>query len=269
MRHNETIKSEFQLTRPVRGEPVSFRFEIVEILISTHSPRAGRTNPLNAYYWIKGHFNSLAPCGANLDGAVIDVVCFVISTHSPRAGRTCRRRPARFRYWHFNSLAPCGANQGRARSNRQHAQFQLTRPVRGEPRSVVSDRSTAAISTHSPRAGRTTNIAPPTTPFANFNSLAPCGANPIVRPRRRSRAAISTHSPRAGRTCLSSVGWSLVEISTHSPRAGRTISSPPRSERPSNFNSLAPCGANPAAAAYNEGDNQFQLTRPVRGEPRG
>ena len=78
----------FQLTRPVRGEPdETIRF-FRQFSISTHSPRAGRT----CQYWRAGyyqsHFNSLAPCGANL---------FVVVAVRVKIN--------------FNSLAPCGANR--------------------------------------------------------------------------------------------------------------------------------------------------------------
>ena len=55
----------------------------------------------------------------------------------------------------FNSLAPCGANRGAPAHYVGRLQFQLTRPVRGEP----------FFETY----GALQKI--------NFNSLAPCGAN--------------------------------------------------------------------------------------------
>ena len=108
----------------------------------------------------------------------------------------------------------------------------------------------------------------------NFNSLAPCGANPSFSPKQGAwerfqltrpvwgepnvvalllvPALISTHSPRVGRTdkCLDNAEF--IEISTHSPRVGRTELAWQRSEQSAHFNSLAPCGANPAPlAVYN------------------
>ena len=100
----------FQLTRPVRGEPAVLRSMTTIRLISTHSPRAGRTVRLIVNASQLGHFNSLAPCGANQVAPLRcrDVDKFQltrpvrgepgrqtgmhvhidISTHSPRAGRT-------------------------------------------------------------------------------------------------------------------------------------------------------------------------------------
>ena len=56
--------------------------------ISTHSPRVGRTTDVRRLGKLRLHFNSLAPCGANL------VVRLDIVNDT-----------------NFNSLAPCGANR--------------------------------------------------------------------------------------------------------------------------------------------------------------
>ena len=100
----------FQLTRPVWGEPCDFQFIRFYFLISTHSPRVGRT------YFDVGR-----------------TVYFVISTHSPRVGRTHL-----FLSW---SAVP--------------GEFQLTRPVWGEPIRLLRVIAVCTISTHSPRVGRT------------------------------------------------------------------------------------------------------------------
>ena len=55
--------------------------------------------------------------------------------------------------------------------------FQLTRPVWGEPVAVRPVRVNRKISTHSPRVGRTLTATEKRAETANFNSLAPCGAN--------------------------------------------------------------------------------------------
>ena len=149
-----------------------------------------------------GHFNSLAPCGANLFIVTIYAYIKFISTHSPRAGRTVRRTRLCPKTTNFNSLAPCGANPNR----RNTTHF------------------CGRISTHSPRAGRTIPNSAWTIPAFNFNSLAPCGAN------RRSCRSCGIHSgfqltrPVRGEPLTSRQAFGLRQISTHSPRAGRTIS---------------------------------------------
>ena len=190
------------------------------------------------------HFNSLAPCGANLDVANLGSITVNISTHSPRVGRTylmlfiillvsdfnslapCGANLvsvcSTLHYEDFNSLAPCGANLCMNSTLGDVLPFQLTRPVWGEPRLMCEKRVTPRISTHSPRVGRT--------------SAARGSAG---------SSAISTHSPRVGRTITAgNVTISLIH-----------------------FNSLAPCGANRSKIDNCCCTTQFQLTRPVWGEP--
>ena len=85
----------------------------MDIFISTHSPRVGRTKSPVPHSTAQTYFNSLAPCGANpgplLHSMVVTpfqltrpvwgeprngqtyAVRAVISTHSPRVGRTAAR----------------------------------------------------------------------------------------------------------------------------------------------------------------------------------
>ena len=148
----------FQLTRPVWGEPLNRWYMHFDINISTHSPRVGRTNSTTDAKPFGYHFNSLAPCGANLDirrlGPSIGTFQLTrpvwgeppvfkasssdlnISTHSPRVGRTALPFRAYALIWN--------------------------------------------ISTHSPRVGRTELAWQRSEQSAHFNSLAPCGANPRV-----------------------------------------------------------------------------------------
>ena len=100
-----------------------------------------------------------------------------ISTHSPRVGRTMRFCPRLLQARNFNSLAPCGANLHLRVLIAQKLQFQLTRPVWGEPNFNNSSFFIFLISTHSPRVGRTTAFRRRQDYLRYFNSLAPCGAN--------------------------------------------------------------------------------------------
>ena len=190
--------------------------------------------------------------------------------------------------------------------------FQLTRPVWGEPVNYPVVINSHRISTHSPRVGRTESSVKITREEANFNSLAPCGANQYSASLTANTVQISTHSPRVGRTgtsedtnfdviefqltrpvwgepsaparCFLSCPFQLTRpvwgepvygqlllldlmISTHSPRVGRTDHCQDLRDTQKYFNSLAPCGANLAAAAIGVVLYSFQLTRPVWGEP--
>ena len=100
----------------------------------------------------------------------------------------------------FNSLAPCGANLKAHFGVTSPDAFQLTRPVWGEPRPFFDVNEATAISTHSPRVGRTPQFV------VHLDQLL-----------------ISTHSPRVGRTMLRERVRHCPLISTHSPRVGRTV----------------------------------------------
>ena len=214
-----------------------------------------------------------------------------ISTHSPRAGRTQNIFTIIFPPPNFNSLAPCGANHGMFYTGLHKPRFQLTRPVRGEPQETARYFSATRISTHSPRAGRTPLRYEPDGIFttfqltrpvrgeplsstprqragrANFNSLAPCGANQKSLPNSRRTPTFQLTRPVRGEPLRSSIRSvrlkfqltrpvrgepyvydyesGLMSISTHSPRAGRTQTGGKSAWHTKHFNSLAPCGANP------------------------
>ena len=116
------------------GEPYGATPIPSDASISTHSPRVGRTNVVYNFIYAASHFNSLAPCGANLIASIASVKALKfqltrpvwgepraaaelawqrsISTHSPRVGRTLGTAEKQVTIFDFNSLAPCGANQG-------------------------------------------------------------------------------------------------------------------------------------------------------------
>ena len=193
-----------------------------------------------------------------------------ISTHSPRVGRTAETISQYLTLPNFNSLAPCGANRRKCYQLHARPKFQLTRPVWGEPDAAAVGRITAPISTHSPRVGRTyhtinehrANVTfqltrpvwgePRATasitkkfPFqitrpvwgepawtqdgrvhaVNFNSLAPCGANPTL--------------PRLSEC--------VFYFNSLAPCGANHIDFARRNSSTTDFNSLAPCGANPAS----------------------
>ena len=213
------------------------------------------------------NFNSLAPCGAN---------------------RWLLSLLGQIR--HFNSLAPCGANHGTSLHTRHTRKFQLTRPVWGEPLIFTRTATTTKISTHSPRVGRTNPQMSETFVERDFNSLAPCGANPLEEQLKTIYAEISTHSPRVGRTAaMTALSKKCAKFQLTRPVWGEPDMRHMRATRHGHFNSLAPCGANlewelncntaagfqltrPCGANLAIADAmarlaKFQLTRPVWGEP--
>ena len=126
------------------------------------------------------HFNSLAPCGANRREPVLQRRNGFISTHSPRVGRTIGSCGCSAPSANFNSLAPCGANlvvvcvQPFAVED-----FNSLAPCGANPDTQGFFDQLLAISTHSPRVGRT-----------------------IGRSILKRYCKISTHSPRVGRTVI-------------------------------------------------------------------
>ena len=194
------ISREFQLTRPVWGEPLWRNFCSCNVC----------------------YFNSLAPCGANHSHYFTNVcalsfqltrpvwgepVCCVrtnhtyqISTHSPRVGRTLIRIRLRYLLRYFNSLAPCGANHALAARNK----------------------NTIYISTHSPRVGRTIFVSYSNYITIHFNSLAPCGANLETAVRWKISESFQLTRPVWGEPYFFVPMRLVWHISTHSPRVGRT-----------------------------------------------
>ena len=168
----------------------------------------------------------------------------------------------------FNSLAPCGANRQDVRKRPCVSQFQLTRPVWGEPRGVFPDCFLYDISTHSPRVGRTGVSLFCNGAMGLFQLTRPVWGEPLALAVVVLRQPISTHSPRVGRTLWSSASSrSRSRISTHSPRVGRT-----RTHKDSLINCLQfqltrPVWGEPSAGRSLNAIVKFQLTRPVWGEP--
>ena len=189
----------FQLTRPAGGEPRgAFAFAVTRV-VSTHSPRGGRTARTERSQARSLRFNSLAPRGANrtrqtrfcakspfqltrpAGGEPYLIVCISIlrevSTPSPRGGRTRGFVRLSNTVRRLHSLAPRGANPTPPTNDNTSFTFQLTRPAGGEPQIVTQGWHTIVVSTHSPRGGRTRFSVVYTSPMPRFNSLAPRGAN--------------------------------------------------------------------------------------------
>ena len=123
-------------------------------MISTHSPREGRSEEYRTKSSQKSDFNSLAPRGAIRGCFCFQIGFQFISTHSPREGRSRLKQARLSGVQDFNSLAPRGAIPDIRGHFVIHPQFQLTRPARGDPEDGVVIRDVWKISTHSPREGR-------------------------------------------------------------------------------------------------------------------
>ena len=245
------------------GEPAVVPYQAYPIFISTHSPRVGRTQEQREQGCICANFNSLAPCGANRDQIRTDGRVKKFQLTRPVWGEPDGVREDASRYEHFNSLAPCGANPGipcqpysfagnfnslapcganqyGTKDGKCAPKFQLTRPVWGEPDDLTEQAAIANISTHSPRVGRTQRHRQWCADRWEFQLTRPVWGEPVV----------------------SLLHKRILYISTHSPRVGRTSGVRPERIRPRNFNSLAPCGANPYMRILNRHPSHFNSLAP-------
>ena len=129
--------------------------------------------------------------------------------------------------FNFNSHAPCGAQLAAARYDYGRQKFQLTRPMRGATVKCLDSRFAAEV----------------------FQLTRPMrGATLILKTLRLSGKTISTHTPHAGRNKFACVLYfSFIRpFQLTRPMRGATIShKTPQVIHTKNFNSHAPCGAQP------------------------
>ena len=146
-----------------------------------------------------------------------------ISTHSPRVGRTGLGLGFLGMSSQFQLTRPVWGEPATALTLfTLTAQFQLTRPVWGEPSDLRLRVRRKRISTHSPRVGRTSERSQLHAVLFHFNSLAPCGANPLPRRLVDERLHFNSLAPCGANHVRTVATDGAVEISTHSPRVGRT-----------------------------------------------
>ena len=146
--------------------------------ISTHSPRVGRTDTEHDKQKGTRKFQLTRPVWGEPFVIVSAVIVSLISTHSPRVGRTNMAHNPVISQKISTHSPRVGRTFIALSGLRLPDPFQLTRPVWGEPRVVDVGAANAA----------------------NFNSLAPCGANRKLEALGADIISISTHSPRVGRT---------------------------------------------------------------------
>ena len=159
-------------------------------------------------------------------------------------GRTNALIPPSCNSVYFNSLSPCGANLFWDYQIIEIFLFQLTRPVWGEP--LVTDEKTHEhpISTHSPRVGRTKQVKDGLGSMSDFNSLAPCGANPRGGTRYREIINFNSLAPCGANLFFRACNGVHSKFQLTRPVWGEPRVYPLSARVRANFNSLAPCGAN-------------------------
>ena len=183
MLHASSRPVTFQSTRPVRGETGDPAESVVEILISIHSPRAGRDSPAEARRSGWANFNPLAPCGARQLVHAYSAIAIEFQSTRPVRGETTSAHLPHATSIYFNPLAPCGA--------RHHGH-------------VIDDRSGQDFNPLAPCGARLWTARPPSA-HQHFNPLAPCGARRKAQRKAtaflifQSTRPVRGETPRKGR----------------------------------------------------------------------
>ena len=152
-------------------------------------------------------------------------------------------------------------------SSAEKSTFQLTRPVWGEPPNHRGVQHPLKISTHSPRVGRTDRFSVHRSGMPDFNSLAPCGANPGDDAARAALFDFNSLAPCGANLTRSTTRACSPRFQLTRPVWGEPVANVLYLRHCVDFNSLAPCGANPSTSPNSRQCPLFQLTRPVWGEP--
>ena len=240
---NRHKRRKFLLTRPLRG--ATYLSENIEglLVISTHTPLAGRDSvttacaaagaisthtplagrDLGARCHMRGsHISTHTPL-AGRDGYTSRRVSDGgISTHTPLAGRDREAQDSRRRAMHFYSHAPCGARLSKNSAKNWAWEFLLTRPLRGATQHETKMFFASEISTHTPLAGRDGE--------QEEEHHHPCPFL-LTRPLRGATRQHSAGPPPC------------TGISTHTPLAGRDARRRNFYRLRQYFYSHAPCGA--------------------------
>ena len=275
----------FQSTRPVRGATFVDEVRICALLVSIHSPRAGR----DFAFWRRSspwRVSIHAPrAGRDLWDAS-SVFALRVSIHAPRAGRDLLQGNARIvtvvsihapragrdrgafstmrGVCRFNPRAPCGARPSPRVRAGQAAGFNPRAPCGARPVDTCHECRYNAVSIHAPRAGRDRNLSRNLRRGSCFNPRAPCGAR---LPLHISFLYLSSFNPRApcgARPLSRSVARSTFGFNPRAPCGARHLADV-RKTLGLCFNPRAPCGARRRGTWAISEEDKFQSTRPMRG----
>ena len=200
-KEEETLRTPFQSTSPVRGTTPPSGSHRPSAPISIHVPRAGDDAHDQSPQTEERDFNPRPPCGGR--PVLADAVMI----------------------WDdFNPRPPCGGRPAQSSAIPQRRQFQSTSPVRGTTRVRATWTRWLRISIHVPRAGddvvvhhpggltglfqstspvrgTTSTAAKSAERITNFNPRPPCGGRPgWRRSTRRSTRRFQSTSPVRGTT---------------------------------------------------------------------
>ena len=172
----------FQLTRPMRGATARKSPSGCVLIISTHTPHAGRDGGTAGYRLGANGFQLTRPMRGATMPDLQSLVNIAISTHTPHAGRDFVF-PFSRAFAGISTHTPHAGRDVRVRICRATSfAFQLTRPMRGATTGQVYICEWCFISTHTPHAGRDLPIQLYIDWYIDFNSHAPCGARQLFNP---------------------------------------------------------------------------------------
>ena len=170
------------------------------IVISTHTPHAGRDGCFIVLVFVDRNFYSHAPCGARRG------VCLGVNASSAD----------------FYSHAPCGARRTSKCPRLKQLIFLLTRPMRGATWKRSTGCRSRCISTHTPHAGRDHRSHRGHRKMRHFYSHAPCGARPDSRRNWKQHWRFLLTRPMRGATRLTSPRWKHQQFLLTRPMRGAT-----------------------------------------------
>ena len=168
------------------------------LMISIHTPLAGRDRRQRRRSSFGTHFNPHAPCGARRYTGQRYLCDSYFNPHAPCGARHQIPVDGLQGFSNFNPHAPCGARPRAVAEGVDLLLFQSTRPLRGATQVGAKMKHNNQISIHTPLAGR---------------DYALCCFHGYEM--------ISIHAPLAGRDQGLRVKIATVDISIHAPLAGR------------------------------------------------
>ena len=121
----------FQSTHSVWGETINGEENRLQARISIHSPLVGRDRPYRAIIRYR-IFNPLGPYRARPDIFLTWSIFRSFQSTRPYGMRPDRRDIGAYRKGNFNPLTPCGVRPERGDKRREPLVFQSTHPVWGE-----------------------------------------------------------------------------------------------------------------------------------------
>ena len=165
--------------------------------ISTHAPRTGSDQSLQAHYRIQ-HISTHAPRTGS-DGGVPERHRATLN-FNPRSphGERLYMIPGSSSSESFQPTLPARGATRTATHKRRRERFQPTLPARRATRTSRKAENGHEISTHAPRTGSDYICPRLSTGQAHFNPRSPHGERPPLNSQPQIVMDISTHAPRTG-----------------------------------------------------------------------